>query len=177
MSSRDDIRAGWGFLSMRPLLISGFLAAAAVLLVPQARAADARGYESRTEIRTVVRERADPAQSRGYTGALPSCADPEVEGRIAHGFAQTERTYWGSDLQLTGFVRQAEIGYRPWGRSFIPRRFCTATTVTTDGRRRQVSYSIREWQSWGTLSWGVEWCVGGLDRSYAYAPDCKMARP
>lgn len=161
---------------MRTVVLFGALAAA-FLPAPLARAADAAGYERRTETRTVVRTRGDSGLARGYTGLLPSCADPEVEGRIAHNFAHTERTYWNSDLALSGFVRQAEIGYRPWGASFIPRRFCTATTVTSDGRKRQVSYSIREWQSWGTLSWGVEWCVSGLDRSYAYAPDCKMARP
>ena len=26
-------------------------------------------------------------------------------------------------------------------------------------------------------SWGVEWCVVGLDRNWAYNPACKMARP
>jgi len=26
-------------------------------------------------------------------------------------------------------------------------------------------------------SWGVEWCVVGLDRNWAYNPRCKMARP
>ena len=26
-------------------------------------------------------------------------------------------------------------------------------------------------------SWGVEWCVVGLDRDWAYNPRCKMARP
>ena len=27
---------------------------------------------------------------------------------------------------------------------------------------------------WG---YGVEWCVHGLDRNHAFAPNCKMARP
>jgi hypothetical protein len=26
-------------------------------------------------------------------------------------------------------------------------------------------------------SWGVEWCVVGLDRNWAYNPACRMARP
>jgi hypothetical protein len=25
--------------------------------------------------------------------------------------------------------------------------------------------------------WGVEWCIVGLDRNWAYNPACKMARP
>jgi len=26
-------------------------------------------------------------------------------------------------------------------------------------------------------TYGVEWCVVGLDRNWAYSPSCKMARP
>jgi hypothetical protein len=26
-------------------------------------------------------------------------------------------------------------------------------------------------------TWGVEWCVVGLDRNWAYNPACQMARP
>jgi len=26
-------------------------------------------------------------------------------------------------------------------------------------------------------SYGVQWCVVGLDRNWAYNPQCKMARP
>ena len=25
-------------------------------------------------------------------------------------------------------------------------------------------------------SWGVQWCVVGVDRNWAYNPDCKMAQ-
>ena len=27
------------------------------------------------------------------------------------------------------------------------------------------------------MFWGVEWCVVGLDRNWAYNPACKMAQP
>ena len=27
------------------------------------------------------------------------------------------------------------------------------------------------------MFWGVEWCVVGLDRNWAYNPACKMAKP
>jgi hypothetical protein len=27
------------------------------------------------------------------------------------------------------------------------------------------------------MSWGVEWCVAGTDRNWAYNPGCEMARP
>jgi hypothetical protein len=27
------------------------------------------------------------------------------------------------------------------------------------------------------MKWGVEWCVVGVDRNWAYNPQCRMARP
>ena len=32
-------------------------------------------------------------------------------------------------------------------------------------------------RSWLGVGWGVEWCVVGLDRNWAYNPACRMARP
>ena len=47
----------------------------------------------------------------------------------------------------------------------------------SDGRKRAVSYWIGEDTGMIGASWGVEWCVAGLDRNWAYNPRCKMARP
>jgi len=49
--------------------------------------------------------------------------------------------------------------------------------VVSDGRKRQIHYSITETGSWLGVSWGVEWCLVGLDRNWAYNPACRMARP
>jgi hypothetical protein len=47
----------------------------------------------------------------------------------------------------------------------------------SDGRQHTVHYSIAEDAGIIGMSWGVEWCVVGLDRNWAYNPACKMARP
>lgn len=114
---------------------------------------------------------------RGYSGQLPSCADPGVHADIASSFAGREREYWGSSLELSSFTRPTEIGYRSWGPEFVPRRFCSASAYTSDGRKRQVYWLVAERQGFASVGTGVEWCVTGLDRSYAFAPGCKMARP
>ncbi|GLK67818.1 hypothetical protein [Hansschlegelia plantiphila] len=127
--------------------------------------------------RTTVHSFRDLAYSRPpYTGNLPSCADAGIHNSIIASFGRREREYWHSGLQLSTFVQPVELGYRSWGRSFIPRRFCSATAVTTDGVRREVYWHVAE-RLGGALTTGVDWCVSGLDRNYAYAPDCKMARP
>jgi len=40
-----------------------------------------------------------------------------------------------------------------------------------------IHYSILETSGWLGVGWGVEWCVVGLDRNWAYNPACRMARP
>jgi hypothetical protein len=49
--------------------------------------------------------------------------------------------------------------------------------MMNDGKVRQVVYSIGENMSiigWGP---GVEWCIVGLDRNYAWGRGCMAARP
>ena len=112
-----------------------------------------------------------------YDGIVPACQDPSVTGKIASRFAENEAEYWNSTLVIQGFDRLREIAFEPWGPDFIPRRFCAARVLTSDGRFRTVDYSIAEDLGWIGATWGVEWCVNGLDRPLAYAPNCKMAQP
>lgn len=120
-----------------------------------------------------------PAEQRdsAYSGRLPACDDPAVLSRIQSRFSERETTYWKSGLEIAGYDRVREIGWRSPGLDFIPRRYCTARAQMNDARARQVSYWIGE--DLGMIGWGfgVEWCVHGLDRNYAFAPGCKMARP
>ncbi|MCC7346217.1 MAG: hypothetical protein IT538_02360, partial [Variibacter sp.] len=85
--------------------------------------------------------------------------------------------YWNSDLLIVEFKGVREIAFRPWAVDTIPRRFCSGTVVTSDGRKRRVNFSIIEDAGIIGASWGVEWCVVGLDRNWAYNPACRMARP
>lgn len=110
-----------------------------------------------------------------YDGVLPPCE--AALGTIASRFAQKESQFWNSNLQILGFERVRQTAFRPWMSGTIPRRFCTATATVSDGRKHQVSYWIGEDTGMIGASWGVEWCVAGLDRNWAYNPACKMARP
>jgi hypothetical protein len=110
-----------------------------------------------------------------YDGALPPC-EAGLQ-TISSRFAQKEGRYWNSDLTIHGFERVREVAYRPWAPNTIPRRFCTAVALVSDGLKHPVHYSIAETTSMIGASWGVEWCVVGLDRNMAYSPACKMARP
>ena len=110
-----------------------------------------------------------------YDGVLPPCE--AALGTIASRFAQKEGQFWNSDLQILDFERIRETAFRPWAAGTIPRRFCSAVAMVSDGRKHPVNYWIGEDTGMIGMTWGVEWCVVGLDRNWAYNPRCKMARP
>jgi hypothetical protein len=115
-----------------------------------------------------------------YDAVLPVCEDPAVLGRIAARFAEKEGRFWQSALQILGFERIRETAFRPWAAGApdaIPRRFCSGTALVSDARARPIYYWIGEDTGMIGASWGVEWCVVGLDRNWAYNPGCRMAQP
>jgi hypothetical protein len=120
-----------------------------------------------------------PAEKRlfPYDTQLPACHDLAVLEKIASYFAEKEAKFWETNLRIVEYEQIRPMAWRPWGLDYIPRRFCSGVVLTSDGRRRRIDFSVREDQSFIGLSWGTEWCIDGLDRHYAYAPNCKQARP
>ena len=110
-----------------------------------------------------------------YSGLLPDCE--AGLGTIASEFAYKEARFWNSGLQILSFEGVREIAYSPWARGTIPRRFCRAVALVSDGRKHAVSFWIGEDTGFAGTGWGVRWCVVGLDRNWDYNPRCKMARP
>lgn len=120
-----------------------------------------------------------PAERRilPYSSDLPLCSDPSVLSFISSKFAEKEAAFWHSDLTILEYSKIQPTAYRPWGTELIPRRYCTADTVVSDGHRTKVDYSVREDLGFIGNGWSVEWCVRGLDRNLAYSPRCNLARP
>jgi len=126
----------------------------------------------------VAREQV-PAETRieSFSGQLPACDDGGVLGTISARFAQTESEYWSSSLTIVTFEKAAQTAFRVNGIDLAPRRYCRAVAILSDQRKHAVDYNIVEHGGIIGVGYGVEWCVQGLDRSYAYAPSCLMARP
>jgi hypothetical protein len=101
-----------------------------------------------------------------YEGKLPPCDYRDALLRIASRFNQKEDMYWATDLRILNFEKVRETSFRPWAAQTIPRRFCSGIVEISDGSRHVIR-----------ANWGVEWCIVGLDRNWAYNPACKMARP
>lgn len=154
--------AGWG-----GALTAFALIFAAGLTIPSAANAD-RWDQPRAEER-----------ERHWSGQLPTCDDRLVLSRIAARFNSRESRFWNSGIRLAEITAPREVALRPWGESYIPRRFCSAqaTLAGESGMRHsRVDYIIVEGR--GIFGhWGVEWCVAGLVRHQHAGPDCRAFRP
>ena len=112
-----------------------------------------------------------------YEAVLPACDHPFALNTIRRRFASKEGRFWNSNLQITNFDHIKETAFSPWAEGTIPRRFCSGRALISDGRWRRVHYSIVEDGGIMSIGWGVQWCVVGIDRNWAYNPACQMAQP
>jgi hypothetical protein len=112
-----------------------------------------------------------------YDAVVPLCSDPAALAKVQARFAEKEDKFWDPTLRILGFEGVRETAWRPWAENTIPRRFCAARALVNDGRSRAVYYSIAEDTGIIGATFGVEWCVVGLDRNWAYNPACRMAQP
>ena len=115
-----------------------------------------------------------------YDAVVPVCEDPAVLGKIQARFAEKERKFWQSNLQILGFERVRETAFRPWARARrTPSRAASAAASRwcPTRARAAIHYWIGEDTGMIGATWGVEWCVVGLDRNWAYNPGCRMAQP
>jgi hypothetical protein len=110
-----------------------------------------------------------------YDGNLAPCE--QALSTISSQFQEKESKFWNSALVITGFGRIQETAFRPWQSDNIPRRYCSGDVMISDGKMRTVHYSIIEDGGFAAFGQGVEWCVTGLDRNWAYGPGCRAARP
>ena len=110
-----------------------------------------------------------------YDGVLPDCE--AGLGTITSNFAEKESRFWNSSLQILDFEAVRETAFRSWAANTIPRRFCSAVALISDGTKHKVHYWIGEDTAFAGVGWGVEWCVVGFDRNWAYNPACRMAKP
>jgi hypothetical protein len=105
-----------------------------------------------------------------YDGRVAECE--RALSTIASQFQEKEGKFWNSALVITGFGRIHETAFRPWQSDNIPRRFCSGDVMLSG-----LHFSILEDGGFAGFGQGVEWCVTGLDRNWAYSPGCRAARP
>jgi hypothetical protein len=112
-----------------------------------------------------------------YDRVVPSCDYPPALDRIIANFRTKEYRFWNSEMRIVGFENIQELDFLPWAAQSIPRRYCRGIAVINDGGRHTIYYSIAEDTGMIGMDWGVNFCVAGLDRNWAYNPACRGAGP
>jgi hypothetical protein len=112
-----------------------------------------------------------------YSAKVPLCEERGPLKTIESRFHTKEGKFWNSELKIVGFEKIQEVSWQPWAPGTIPRRFCSASVLVSDGRWRSMYYSITEDGGMIGASYGVEFCVVGLDREWSYQPACLRAKP
>ena len=110
-----------------------------------------------------------------YDGRVAPCE--AALGTISSQFQEKESTFWNSALAIMGYGNIHEVAFRPWQSDNIPRRYCAGSVRLNDSSVHAVHYSIIEDGGFAGYDQGVEWCVVGLDRNWAFNPACRAARP
>src|ERR1700732_347071 len=69
-----------------------------------------------------------------YEGRVKPCE--AALGTITSQFQEKESTFWNSALQITAYGQIHETAFRPWQSDNIPRRYCSADVMLSDGKLR-----------------------------------------
>ncbi len=112
-----------------------------------------------------------------YFRDMPACDSRPALDRIISNFFTKEARFWNSELEIVGIENIHETAELAWAAQSIPHRFCSGTALISDGARHPIYYSIEEDTGMIGMDFGVNFCVVGLDRNWAYGPACRAARP
>jgi hypothetical protein len=104
----------------------------------------------------------------GYPG--PRCNDPVVIDQIR---AEFDSRYWATGPTGVVILNAREANFDSWPQERIPRRFCTGMIDARGGILRPIYYAIIA----DGESYGLAWCVVGLDGAWVFDPQCRYARP
>jgi hypothetical protein len=113
--------------------------------------------------------------SYGLT-SFPPCDAPEVIAKIHQKFAWSEtwHAYRGVGLAGVDRIRERRVEY--FGPHPIPRRYCHARAILSNGKNVSMPYLIEEGMWVAGTRWNVEFCATGYDRWRVYGGSCRVLR-
>jgi capsid protein len=107
------------------------------------------------------------------------CADRRFLNKIVDRFRYQVRHVPNlPDVAILDFQRIRANLYEPKAeRNPIPRQYCEADVVLSDGYTRNIWYLIEGGMGFAGIGDNVEFCVDGFDRWYVYNGRCRVLRP
>ncbi|MGB8816885.1 MAG: hypothetical protein WCC66_03080 [Rhizobiaceae bacterium] len=105
------------------------------------------------------------------------CSDPAILKKVARRFHHQSHEVHHDRLRIEDFAKVHQHRYYPPIKTrSIARRYCGATAVLSDGRRRTLWYFIETEAGFAGIGDNVEFCVSGFDRWNVYNAHCRIAR-
>ncbi len=111
-------------------------------------------------------------------GESKECENPRILKKIVKKFRhQVKNVPHLPDVEIVEFKKvhqhryQEERALRP-----IARRYCMATALLSDGRKRSVWYVVENGMGFASIGDGVQFCVSGFDRWNVYDGSCRVLR-
>lgn len=113
----------------------------------------------------------------GTLDNIPPCSAEEVQAKVVDAFNETETRFWGGHIEMTGVIGLTERGSLPRGDDKLARRWCQGTAVFRDGERRRIVLELLPNIETLGLRYALSYCIEGLDREWAYQPNCRVLAP
>ena len=107
---------------------------------------------------------------------FPQCDDVKVLGQIVERFNWAEDKTWQRGFYLEDIERVRERVVQETHISQVPRRYCRAHARLTNGRHPTIYYLIEGGQGFAGNKFGLEFCLGGLDRWNEFDGSCRTLR-
>ena len=104
---------------------------------------------------------------------MPRCDDPSIYGQIV---ADSRSRYWASSVTVVDIDARKAPTRKYWPQD-MPRRFCEGAIKTQSGAESPINYPVYFAIIGSSSGYDLAWCVVGLDRQWAYDPQCRLARP
>jgi len=106
--------------------------------------------------------------------SFPHCHDEKVLEKIIERFNWAEDNTFQRGFYLGNIERVRERVVQT--NSAIPRRYCRGHARLTNGRHPTIYYLIEGGQGFAGNSFGVEFCMSGLDPMREYDGSCRVLR-
>lgn len=105
---------------------------------------------------------------------FPHCEDPRVLKKIIKRFNWAEDKTWQRGFYLEGLEHTRERQVHENEYSAIPRRYCRAHALLSNGHHPTMLYLIEGGQGFAGTGFNVEFCVNGLDPWRVYNGSCRV---
>lgn len=112
-----------------------------------------------------------------WRGKLPGCDEPRVLAKVQKKIAYGAPRVLGYDLAIQAFDSISQRAVKAYGRSWINRRYCTATAWLSNGKSSEVVYLIEAKQGFAGVGYGVQSCLPAYDPWRVYDAWCRSIRP